>query len=508
MPFSESGTCTEADWNNIFQEVIKPAVEASSYECRRSTATRGNLIKAIIQDLDASWVVLADLTARNPNVFYELGVRHALKDRTILIAQNREDIPFDLQSYANHVYDWRTEDGKHQFFNQIKALLEDVDQNPDRADNPVSDFLEGSVRREQTTAVPLQLNDIENRIASLEGGFQLLLRRSPVASEPDGVLRSLTNASPFDEGAPEASWFEAGKEIARSEDLTTLRQVVRRSIRDIRSKIPLKAQQLNSLSALGTIQQDQIFDEALKFENKFAPLTRYVEELALGLVSVDWVPGARNLLEIAGSLISSGQGVAGLRLASGLPAYFGWRLLLICGARSVQQETFCVTDSLINGPIPVVGSSGQLTYRSLVKHRDLFHPEAFLGHADLAIRQFESLDERSPHIREIFRSKDDFLGSLIEFLILVALRNVGGDEQPLYPGYRLLPGFENACDRLMSRLATYPDQLTAVAKILNQSGQELKDSWAELASKTNSAVLGPGYFLRENQIPTTLGSVE
>ena len=508
MPFSESGTCTEADWNNIFQEVIKPAVEASSYECRRSTATRGNLIKAIIQDLDASWVVLADLTDRNPNVFYELGVRHALKDRTILIAQNREDIPFDLQSYANHVYDWRTEDEKHQFFNRIKALLEDVDQNPDRADNPVSDFLEGSVRREQTTAVPLQLNDIENRIASLEGGFQLLLRRSPVASEPDGVLRSLTNASPFDEGAPEASWFEAGKEIARSEDLTTLRQVVRRSIRDIRSKIPLKAQQLNSLSALGTIQQDQILDEALKFENKFAPLTRYVEELALGLVSVDWVPGARNLLEIAGSLISSGQGVAGLRLASGLPAYFGWRLLLICGARSVQQETFCVTDSLINGPIPVVGSSGQLTYRSLVKHRDLFHPEAFFGHADLAIRQFESLDERSPHIREIFHSKDDFLGSLIEFLILVALRNVGGDERPLYPGYRLLPGFENACDRLMSRLVTYPDQLTAVAKILNQSAQELKDSWAELASKTNSAVLGPGYFLRENQIPTTLGSVE
>ena len=120
MPFSESGTCTEADWNNIFQEVIKPAVEASSYECRRSTATRGNLIKAIIQDLDASWVVLADLTDRNPNVFYELGVRHALKDRTILIAQNREDIPFDLQSYANHVYDWRTEDAGRK----LDALLD------------------------------------------------------------------------------------------------------------------------------------------------------------------------------------------------------------------------------------------------------------------------------------------------------------------------------------------------------------------------------------------------
>ena len=508
MPFSESGTCTEAEWTNIFQKVIKPAVEASNYECRRSTPTRGNLIKAIIQDLDASWVVLADLTDRNPNVFYELGVRHALKGRTILIAQNRDDIPFDLRSYANHVYDWRTEDGQERFFDRITALLKDVDQDPDRADNPVSDFLERPVRREQTTAVPLQLNEIENRIASLEGGFQLLLRRWPVASEPDGVLRALTNASPFDEGAPEASWFEAGKEIASSEDSTTLREVVRRSIRDIRSKVPLKAQQLNSLSSPGTIQPNQILDEALKFENKFAPLTRNVEELALGLVSVDWVPGARNLLEIAGSLISSGQGLAGLRLASGLPAYFGWRLLLICGARSVQEETLSVTAALINDPIPVVGSSGQLTYRSLVRHRDLFHPEALLGYADLAIRQFESLDERSPHIREIFRSKDDFLESLIVFLILIALRHIGVDERPLYPGYRLLPGFQNACDHLMSRLATYPDQLTAVAKILNQSGKELKDSWTELASKANSAVLGPGYVLDSNQIPTILGSEE
>ena len=141
MPFSTSDTCTEAEWTQIFEEVIKPAIEAASYDCRRSTATRGNLIKGIIRDLDASWVVLADLTDRNPNVFYELGVRHALRGRTILIAQNRDAIPFDLRSYANHVYDWRTGEGKAQFAEQIKVLLEDVDRDPDRSDNPVSDFL-------------------------------------------------------------------------------------------------------------------------------------------------------------------------------------------------------------------------------------------------------------------------------------------------------------------------------------------------------------------------------
>ena len=289
MPFSASDTCTKTQWDKIFQEVIKPAVEASGYDCRRSTATRGNLIKAIVQDLDASWVVLADLTDQNPNVFYELGVRHALKDRTILIAQNRDDIPFDLQSYANHVYHWQTEDGKNQFFDKIKALLEDVDRDPDRADNPVSDFLESSARGEQPTAVPVQvqLDEFEDRFESLEGGLQLLLRHRPASSEPDGALSALSDASPFDEGVPEISWYEAGKEMARTKNLPALRQVVRKSIRDIRSKVPPKVQQLNSPSSSGTIQRDQILNEALKFENGFAPLTRNVEELALGLVSVE-----------------------------------------------------------------------------------------------------------------------------------------------------------------------------------------------------------------------------
>ena len=177
MPFSSSATCTEAEWTQIFEEVIKPAIEAASYDCRRSTATRGNLIKGIIQDLDASWVVLADLTDRNPNVFYELGVRHALRDRTILIAQNRGDIPFDLQSYANHVYDWRTGQGKARFAEQIKALLEDVDRDPNRSDNPVSDFL---VRVNNTDHAAAKNGEDDGGAIGFVGLQSVTIEESPV----------------------------------------------------------------------------------------------------------------------------------------------------------------------------------------------------------------------------------------------------------------------------------------------------------------------------------------
>jgi hypothetical protein len=153
MPFSTTPSCTQEQWTHVFENVLKPAVENAGldYECKRSVPTRGNVLKSILQDLDDAHVVLADLTDHNANVFYELGVRHSLKDRTILIAQRTEDVPFDLRSYAYHIYDWNTEAGRLDLMNKVKQLLSDIDNNPSRPDNPVSDFL-GRTREAQHAA--------------------------------------------------------------------------------------------------------------------------------------------------------------------------------------------------------------------------------------------------------------------------------------------------------------------------------------------------------------------
>ena len=143
MPFSGTASCTEAEWTEVFETVLKLGIENAGldYVCRRSAATRGNIVAQIIKDLNDAYVVVADLTDQNPNVFYELGVRHALKNRTILLAQNRKHIPFDLGGYANHIYTWRTDEGKANLELKLKELLQDIDSQPDRLDNPVSDFL-------------------------------------------------------------------------------------------------------------------------------------------------------------------------------------------------------------------------------------------------------------------------------------------------------------------------------------------------------------------------------
>jgi hypothetical protein len=49
--------------------------------------------------------LIAELTGKNANVFYELGLAHAMQKNVILITQRLEDVPFDLRHYRCLVYE-------------------------------------------------------------------------------------------------------------------------------------------------------------------------------------------------------------------------------------------------------------------------------------------------------------------------------------------------------------------------------------------------------------------
>jgi hypothetical protein len=67
-------------------------------------------------------VVIADCTRRNPNVFYEIGLAHAIGKTTILISQQLEDIPFDLRHLRAIIYDF-TPRGMREFEAVLTATL-------------------------------------------------------------------------------------------------------------------------------------------------------------------------------------------------------------------------------------------------------------------------------------------------------------------------------------------------------------------------------------------------
>ena len=143
MPFSATESCNEDEWTEIFRTMIRPAVEKAGcgYICERSSAAIGNIIEDILDHLNRADIVIADLTDRNPNVFYELGVRHALRSATILIAQDLKDIPFDLRPYAAQTYKWKLDSDRKLFMKRIKEIIRLIENEPDKAESPVRKYL-------------------------------------------------------------------------------------------------------------------------------------------------------------------------------------------------------------------------------------------------------------------------------------------------------------------------------------------------------------------------------
>src|ERR1019366_7742610 len=65
----------------------------------------GKIIDQIWRGINAAKVLVAELTTRNANVLYELGLAHALKKPVVLVSSNQLDVPFDLQHIRVIYYD-------------------------------------------------------------------------------------------------------------------------------------------------------------------------------------------------------------------------------------------------------------------------------------------------------------------------------------------------------------------------------------------------------------------
>lgn len=85
---------------DVVYETIEQAVQDAGMECARvdNIWEHDHVMGDVLSLLWRARVVVADLTGRNPNVFYETGLAHALPRRTILLTQKADDIPFDLRS--------------------------------------------------------------------------------------------------------------------------------------------------------------------------------------------------------------------------------------------------------------------------------------------------------------------------------------------------------------------------------------------------------------------------
>lgn len=102
MPFGE--------WmDTYYREVFVPAIKEAGLEPVRADElfSTGSVIEQIWEQIARAKVLLADLTGKNANVFYELGLAHAAQKPVVFTTGNLDDVPFDLRHLRVAAYDVR-----------------------------------------------------------------------------------------------------------------------------------------------------------------------------------------------------------------------------------------------------------------------------------------------------------------------------------------------------------------------------------------------------------------
>ncbi len=116
-PFSEP-------FNSIYKNHVKIAVESQNHTIFRVDEIFGEspILDKIWYYIGSSELVMADVTGRNPNVMYVLGVAHTIGKPILIMTQRIEDVPFDLRHYEYIIYEY-TQNGCKVLEEKILRML-------------------------------------------------------------------------------------------------------------------------------------------------------------------------------------------------------------------------------------------------------------------------------------------------------------------------------------------------------------------------------------------------
>lgn len=128
MPFGQ--------WYDLYyKEIYVPAIKEAGFEPVRADElfSSGSVVEQIWEQIDKAKVLLADLTGKNPNVFYELGLAHADCKAVVFTSGVLDDVPFDLRHLRVIIYDIREPNWNQKLKTSITAYLKNAKLDPTKS---------------------------------------------------------------------------------------------------------------------------------------------------------------------------------------------------------------------------------------------------------------------------------------------------------------------------------------------------------------------------------------
>lgn len=160
-PIGAEGSTDRVRSDQVLKHIITPAAFECGYDSLRADkiSEPGLITSQVIQHIVTDPLVIADLSGHNPNVFYELALRHALKKPVVQIIQATEKIPFDLAASRTIFVDHHDLDSAAKAKEEIIKQIRSVEQNPTDVDTPISVAVELQSLRQSDN--PLEKSNAE-----------------------------------------------------------------------------------------------------------------------------------------------------------------------------------------------------------------------------------------------------------------------------------------------------------------------------------------------------------
>ena len=210
-PIGPDGSEIRIRANKVQKYIVTPPLNDLGYKVVRADAIdeSGLITNQIIECLIDHDMVVADISGGNPNVFYELAIRHVLRKPVVQIMGKEEKVPFDVASVSTIIFDIQdldsVESAKESIFKQIKTFEDKAKpvSNPFTVATQFKTISESGDPEEEKIADLLKnvlepISSIQDKLQDIQTSFRDPEKLLPVSH----LSYALRQASPLPRSIP------------------------------------------------------------------------------------------------------------------------------------------------------------------------------------------------------------------------------------------------------------------------------------------------------------------
>lgn len=193
MPFSETEDYEQGHFMRVYNYLIKPACEEAGFEVLRGDSNpKADFIPMeIVKQIVECDMAICDLSARNPNVFYELGLRHAFDLKTVLIKDEKTERAFDTSGIRTIEYSssLRIDEVEKSIAEIVKSIKNTYEQKEKDGNSLIQLLSVNPAQLPESRELNQDTSLIMNEIRDLRFEMHQLRNKGVIASRPVRVYR-------------------------------------------------------------------------------------------------------------------------------------------------------------------------------------------------------------------------------------------------------------------------------------------------------------------------------